>query len=264
MAPVFVVSVLAAVLVTWVQTRGKITWSKLKVDFSRFNPLSRLKQMLFSRDSFVRLLKELLKVLLIVAVSFLYLKSRQGTIVSLSQSSYSLGLAKVAQLMGGLFVRITPLILLIGVGDYLWEWHKLHEKMKMSKQEIKDEHKEQEGNPMLKSKLRARQRAIVMNKMMQKLPEADLLLVNPTHYAIAIKYDTSKAPAPYVLAKGRGALAKKIRRKAREIGLSIVTNKPLARLMYYQVKVGSLIPPSTYKAVALILAGIFRSRRTRN
>lgn len=259
--PVFAITFFAALLAGIMQTSGKITWNKLAPDFSRFNVVSRLKQMIFSMESIVRLIKELIKVVLIVTISYLYIMSRKDTLGQLSAGSHVESMMLILSMITGLLIRLLPIILLIGLGDYIWEKYQMFQKMKMTKQEIKEEHKEQEGDPFLKGKLKQRQRALVMNSMMKAAEEADVLIVNPTEYAVALKYDSKKAPAPFLLAKGRGVVAQKLRKIARSKRIPIIENKPLARLMYYNAKVGSLIPPAAYRAVALILSRILKSRR---
>ncbi|MBN2722543.1 MAG: EscU/YscU/HrcU family type III secretion system export apparatus switch protein [Deltaproteobacteria bacterium] len=259
--PVLVVTMFAAALAGVMQTGGRITWNKLAPDFSRFNVVSRLKQMIFSKDSFVRLVRELIKVILIVSISYYYIISKTDQLSKLSLSDYSGAIPVVLTLVTGLVLRLLPIIFLLGMGDYIWEKYQMNEKMKMTKHEIKEEHKEQEGDPHIKGKLKQRQRAMVMNAMMKDAENADVLIVNPTEYAVALKYDSMKAPAPYLLAKGRGVVASRLRKIARSRQIPVVENKPLARLMYYNAEVGSLIPPAAYKAVALILARIFKRRR---
>lgn len=159
--------------------------------------------------------------------------------------------------MFGVATKISLLYLIIGVIDLIYQRRKFNEDMKMTKQEVKDEFKNTEGNPTIKQQQRRRMREASQRRMMQKLPEADVVITNPTHFAVAIKYDLSIADAPVVLAKGEDYLAMKIKEIARENDVEIVENKPLARALYASVDVGEKIPQELYQAVAEVLAFVY-------
>ena len=154
-------------------------------------------------------------------------------------------------------IRVSVIYLLIGLSDYAYQKYKFSEDMKMTKQEVKDEYKDQEGDPQIKGKQKQRMREASQRRMMQKLPEADVVITNPTHYAVAIKYDPDEYEAPVVLAKGEDYLAQKIKDAAKEHHIEIVENKPLARMLYANVEVGELVPPELYQAVAEVLAFVY-------
>ena len=147
--------------------------------------------------------------------------------------------------------------MIIAFLDYFYQKWKFNEDMKMTKQEVKDEYKNQEGDPQVKGKQKQRMREASMRRMMQQLPEADVVITNPTHYAVAIKYDPDKFDAPYVLAKGEDFLAQRIKEIAKENNIEIVENKPLARMLYANVDIGGLVPPELYQAVAEVLAFVY-------
>ena len=167
------------------------------------------------------------------------------------------GILQIGRLVVNLGIRISLFYMIIAVLDYVYQRVKFKKDMKMTKQEVKDEYKNQEGDPQIKSKQRQRMQEASRRRMMQQLPQADVVITNPTHYAVAIKYDPEIYDAPYVIAKGADYLAQKIREAAKENHIEIVENKPLARMLYANVDVGSVVPPELYQAVAEVLAFVY-------
>ena len=163
-----------------------------------------------------------------------------------------------AEAVTDLGIRIAALYMLIAFGDFAYQKSKFKNDMKMSKQEIKEEFKQQEGDPQVKGKIRQKMREVSMRRMMQDLPQADVVITNPTHYAVAIKYDPKVADAPLVIAKGEDYLAARIKEVARENHVEIVENKPLARMLYANVEIGEAVPPELYQAVAEVLAFVYQ------
>ena len=153
------------------------------------------------------------------------------------------------------------ILIFIAVIDYFYERYEYEKNLKMSKQDIKDEHKNSEGDPLIKSKIKQRQREMAMRRMMQEIPSADVVITNPTHYAIALKYDENQMEAPKVVAKGTDFIAQKIKLIAKEHDVMMVENRPLARAMYDQVEIGDQVPEQFFKAVAEILAYVYRMKR---
>ncbi len=258
--PVIAGALLAAIGTTMAQTRGTVAWERLAPDPSRFDIVSRLKQMIMSKESLARLVKELVKVIIIVWIAYSFISGNINKIRYLVFMQPAQGLSVFTNLAVGLVIRLLPAILVIAALDYAWERYLMEEKMMMTKQEVKQEHKEQEGDPHVKGRMKSRMRAMVLNKLIKEVPNSDVVIVNPDHFAVAIKYDALKAPAPYILAKGRGPIALKIRELARKNNVPVMPNPSLARFMYFKVKVGALVPPETYKAVAAILAAVYRLR----
>lgn len=152
--------------------------------------------------------------------------------------------------------------IVIGAADWIYQKHKFHEEMKMTKQEVKDEYKNTEGNPEIKGKQRQRMQEASRRRMMQDVPKADVIITNPTHLAVALKYDSNESKAPVVLAKGEDYLALKIREVAKENHVEIVENKPLARMLYANVDIGQEIPPELYQAVAEVLAMVYNMKNS--
>ena len=149
--------------------------------------------------------------------------------------------------------------MIFAMADFLYQKWKFKEDMKMSKQEVKDEYKNSEGDPQIKSQIKQRMRQASQRRMMQSVPEADVVITNPTHLAVAIRYDSTESDAPVVIAKGEDYLAQKIKEVAREHSIEIVENKPLARMLYHNVDIGSQIPPELYQAVAEVLATVYKA-----
>ena len=148
----------------------------------------------------------------------------------------------------------------IGLADFIYQKHKFNEDMKMTKQEVKDEYKNTEGDPQIKGRQRRKMQEVSQKRMMQDVPKADVVITNPTHFAVALKYEAEVSSAPVVLAKGEDYLAQKIKEVARENKIEIVENKPLARMLYHNVDVGAEIPPELYQAVAEVLAAVYKAK----
>jgi flagellar biosynthetic protein FlhB len=155
-------------------------------------------------------------------------------------------------------IRCALLLLVLAIFDFAYKKWQDEKDLKMSRKEIKDEYKQSEGDPMLKSKIREKQRQLATSRMMQDVPKADVIITNPTHYAVGIKYDTARGVAPYVLAKGRDLVAKNIKKVAKEHDIPIVENKPLAQALYKEIDIGDFIPPNLYEAVAEVLAYVYK------
>lgn len=157
-------------------------------------------------------------------------------------------------------IKISIVYLVIGLADFIYQKHKFNEDMKMTKQEVKDEYKNTEGDPQIKGRQRRKMQEVSQKRMMQDVPKADVVITNPTHFAVALKYEAEVSSAPVVLAKGEDYLAQKIKEVARENKIEIVENKPLARMLYHNVDVGAEIPPELYQAVAEVLAAVYKAK----
>ena len=254
--PVFAAGVFIVFVCDVVQVKWKPTSKPLKPKFSKLNPLKGFKRF-FSANSIVELIKSLGKLAVVGYVAYSYLKDRLGQVFILYDMSLNQAIALIGEIVTDLGVRIAAVYMVIAFLDFAYQKWKYKEDMKMTKQEVKDEYKNQEGDPQVKSKQKQRMREASMRRMMQQLPEADVVITNPTHYAVAIKYDPDKYDAPYVLAKGENYLAQRIKDIAKENDIEIVENKPLARMLYANVEVGELIPPELYQAVAEVLAFVY-------
>ncbi|MCY7801442.1 EscU/YscU/HrcU family type III secretion system export apparatus switch protein, partial [Bacillus haynesii] len=152
-------------------------------------------------------------------------------------------------------------LIFLAVLDYLYQKFDYEKNIRMSKQDIKDEYKKTEGDPLIKSKIKQKQKEMAMRRMMQEVPKADVIITNPTHYAVALKYDENKMDAPFILAKGVDLMALKIRQIAKEHDVMTVENRPLARALYDQVEIDQAVPEEFFKAVAEILAYVYKTKQ---
>ncbi len=255
--PFFIVGVIAMVILDILQVKWKITTKPMQPKLSKFNPMNGIKR-IFSKDSLIELLKSIAKIILIAVITYMSVQENLHNLLLL----YDISLMRAVMLVGSIVLdtglRISLAYLVLGFADLIYQKWKFHEDMKMTKQEVKDEYKNAEGDPQIKSKQRARMREASQRRMMQDVPKADVVITNPTHYAVALKYDAEEAQAPVVLAKGTDYLALQIKEKAKEADVEIVENKPLARMLYANVEIGEEIPPELYQTVAEILAAVYR------
>ncbi len=255
-APFLIVGFLVAFITNLLQVKWKITGKPLQPKFNKLNPVNGFKR-IFSKNSLMELVKSVLKLTLIGYVVYDYLKKNMPPIYQLYDISLNQGIAQVGMLVINLGIRIALFYMLIAALDFAYQKIKFKNDMKMTKQEVKDEYKNQEGDPQIKGKQRQRMMEASRRRMMQQLPEADVVITNPTHFAVAIKYEPEVYDAPYVVAKGADYLAQKIKDVAKENHIEIVENKPLARMLYANVDVGSVVPPELYQAVAEVLAFVY-------
>ena len=255
-APFLLVGVFVSFVTNIVQVKWRPTTKPLKPKLSKLNPINGFKRF-FSLNSLVELVKSFLKIGLVVYVVYSYLKKNMPALYQFYDLSLNQGIMQVGMLVVNLGIRISLFYMIIAFLDYVYQKIKFKNDMKMTKQEVKDEYKNQEGDPQIKSKQRQRMQEASRRRMMQQLPQADVVITNPTHYAVAIKYDQEIYDAPYVVAKGADYLAQKIKEAAKENHIEIVENKPLARMLYANVDVGGVVPPELYQAVAEVLAFVY-------
>ena len=198
--------------------------------------------------------------MIIFYVAYSTLKDRAGKLFVLYDIDLKGSIALVGDIIIDTGLKISIFYFLIGIIDYVYQKRKFNEDMKMTKQEVKDEFKDTEGDPQIKQKQRQKMQEVSQRRMMKSVPEADVVITNPTHIAVALKYDSEESTAPIVVAKGEDYVANKIKEVAKENGVMITENKPLARALYATVDIGQEIPPELYEAVAEILALVYNSR----
>lgn len=256
LAPIFIIGVIISIVTDLIQVRWKPTTKPLQPKLSKFNPISGLKKIISARSIF-ELVKSILKIVIICYVAFSTLKDKREIIFRLYDIPLNLAISYIGDIIINLGIKISSVYMIVGAIDYFYQKHKFSEDMKMTKQEVKDEYKNAEGNPEIKGKIRSKMHEASRRRMMQSLPNADVVITNPTHFAVAIQYDAEKLKAPVVVAKGEDYLAQKIKDSAKEYHIEIVENKPLARMLYYNVDVGTEIPPELYQAVAEVLAYVY-------
>ncbi len=255
-APVLIVTLVVAVASDIFQVKWMVTTKPLMPKFSKINPLSGFKR-IFSVNSVVELVKSIAKIGLIVYISYSYLKEQWHILFLLYDMPLLQAIQLIGELVTDLGIRIAMVYMIIALADYIYQRFKFSRDMRMTKQEIKDEYKQQEGDPQIKGKIRQKMREVSQKRMMQSIPQADVVITNPTHYAVAIQYDPEVADAPIVVAKGEDYLAQKIKEAAKEHKVEIVENKSLARMLYANVDVGQQVPPELFQAVAEVLAFVY-------
>jgi len=256
MAPILLIGFAVAFVCDLVQVGWKPTTKPMKPKFNKLNPISGFKKF-FSVNSLVELIKSIAKIGLIVYICYNYLRDKWIIVFNLYDMPLMQAIQIVADIATNLGIRISIVYMIIAFADLIYQRVKFKLDMRMSKQEIKEEYKQQEGDPQVKGKIRQKMREVSQRRMMQSLPQADVVITNPTHYAVAIKYDPEVADAPIVIAKGEDYLAAKIKEVAKEHKIEIVENKPLARMLYANVDVGQAVPPELYQAVAEVLAFVY-------
>jgi flagellar biosynthetic protein FlhB len=259
MLPFAVGLALVAIAIGLVQTRGNVSSKPARPDLSRINPLSGLKR-IFGADAAFNLLKSSLKLAILGTVTYLVLRRAWPHFIELGDARTS----DIAAALSGATTRLALTVgiafLALGALDFGVQFFKLEKSLKMSRQEVVQEHREQEGDPHIKARIRqiARQRA--RQRMLTAVAKADVVVTNPTHIAIALKYDAAVSPAPIVVAMGERKLAERIKLLAKQANVPLVENKPLARALLATCTVGAPIPPAMYVAVAEILAFVYRMR----
>ncbi len=259
-APVFAAAFAVAFISDVVQVKWQPTAKPLTPKFSKINPINGFKK-IFSKDKIVELLKSLVKLVLLGYMAYSTLKGEFSVLFALFDMELSNAIRVIGDIAINLGLKISALYIAIGFADFGYQKWKFAEDMKMTKQEVKDEWKNAEGDPAVKGKQKQRMMEASRRRMMQAVPSADVVITNPTHFAVAIKYDVNIFDAPYVVAKGEDFLAARIKERAAEAGVEIVENKPLARMLYYNVDLGTPIPPELYQTVAEILAAIYNARK---
>ena len=256
--PFFIFGVIITILINIVQVGWKVSTKMLQPKFDKTNPINGFKR-IFSSQSVFELVKSIVKIGLIALIAYFSIKGHANDLFILYEIPLNQAIALVGTIIIDTGLRISLVYLIVGVADFAYQKHKFNEDMKMTKQEVKDEYKNTEGDPQIKGRQRARMREASQRRMMQDVPKADVVITNPTHIAVALKYDAEVSKAPVVLAKGEELLAKKIKDVAKENNISIVENKPLARMLYSNVDIGEEIPAELYQSVAEVLAAVYQA-----
>lgn len=256
--PFLLVAILLGVVSHGVQTRWNVAFQALRPKFSKLNPFTGIKN-LFSLKKVVELIKNLIKTSLLLVLLYNILKEdvvQVARMIDMNPLNSAVFMLKMAF---DLVVKVCMTFTVVAFFDYLYQRWEYERDLKMTKQEVKDEYKQTEGNPEIKGRIRRLQRQMAMSRMIQKVPQADVIVRNPTHFAVALKYDPDKQGAPIVLAKGQDELALRIIKTGEENGVSIVENRPLARALYAACELDREIPAEFYGAVAEILVYIYKA-----
>jgi flagellar biosynthetic protein FlhB len=254
--PFMAVLLFVGVAASVVQVRPKITMSVLQPKLSRINPIGGFKQR-FGPASLVELAKNLLKLAAVAAPAFYLLWKHRMELLALGDVAPAAAGAFAASLAVKIGLAVAGVYVAIAIADYVWQKYRFEKQIRMTRHEVKQEHRQQEIAPELKAMQRRRQREMARRRMLADVPNADVVITNPTHYAIALKYEAQQG-APQVVAKGVDLLALRIREIAQENGVTRVENRALARELYDRVEIGAVIPPELFGAVAEVLAYVYR------
>ncbi|AYE33417.1 fused FliR family export protein/FlhB family type III secretion system protein [Clostridium septicum] len=255
--PIVVPIMLAGVVASLMQTGFLVTKDAIKPSFGKLNPINGFKNM-FSKKAMIDLIKNIIMVSIVAFIGYSYVKDNFSSIIQIGNLYLPTLGVEVKNLVLGIFTKITILLIALAAIDYFVQFRLYNKDLRMTKQEVKEEYKQMEGDPQLKSKIKQKQREMSQRRMMQSVGDATVVITNPTHLAVAIKYEDGENEAPRVIAKGADNIAMKIKELAKESEVPIIENKPLARLIYNQVEIDEEIPQDMYQAVAEILAMVYK------
>ena len=253
--PIMVAIMLVGLAINLVQVGWNFTTEPLGFDLNKLNPISGFSKII-SKRSLVELVKSLFKILIIGLFIYENLKDELLQMPKLIYLDLAVSMTQIADIIFMMAFKICAIFFALAILDYMYQKWEHNENLKMTKQEVKEEFKQMEGDPQIKGKIKQKQREMAMSRMMREVPQADVIVTNPTHFAVALRYAEGMR-APEVVAKGQDLVAQKIKEVAREAGVVIVENKPLARALFASVEIGETVPPELYKAVAEVLAYVY-------
>lgn len=259
LAPMLAAVLVAGLASNMAQVGFVYSTESLTPDLSRLDPVKGMARM-FSARALMELLKSLAKVAVLGWVVWAFFRDEAGTVVSLGAIPVGDASRVAGDLIWRLSIRVCSVLLVIASLDYIYQRMQFEKSIRMTKQEVKEEFRRSEGDPQIKAAIRRRQRDAARKRMMQDVPTADVVVTNPTHYAVALRYDGETMAAPVVVAKGQRLIAQRIKEIAKEHHVPLVENKPVARALYASAEVGDPIPVELYQAVAEILAFVYRLR----
>ncbi|MGI6727461.1 MAG: flagellar biosynthesis protein FlhB [Anaerovoracaceae bacterium] len=257
--PIVLILAFTAVVVTGAQTRFLVSGDLLKFKFSRISIIQGFKRM-FSLRSLVQLLKSIIKIVVIMSVIFTSLKGLLVIMPDVLNASLNDNIAFMLDRVKSMVYKICLIFVGVAILDFAYQKFEYEKKLRMTKQEVKDEYKLTEGDPFIKGRIKEKQQKISLNRMIQQIPTADVIVRNPTHYAIALKYDIEKDPAPIVVAKGQDYTAQKIIEIGEKNKIPIKENKPLARGLYEAVEINEYVPVEFYQIVAELMAWVYSNK----
>ena len=255
--PLLLITSVLAIVATGAQTKFLVSGKSIRPQFKRLNPIEGIKK-LFSLQNMVELIKSILKIIILIAVIYNIVIDDMVQVVRTMDMDIIVSGTYMLEMVMTLVLRICIAFLAIAALDFMYQWWEYERKLKMSKQEVKEEYKQTEGNPEIKSRIRNIQNQRARQRMMQAVPGADVVVRNPTHFAVALKYDADRWGAPVVLAKGQDELALRIVRVAEESGVAVIENPPLARGIYASTDLAQEIPQEYYGAVAEVLVYVYK------
>jgi flagellar biosynthetic protein FlhB len=259
MMPLFALLIIITIFGTVVQTGFMWSPEAMQFKFENINPLNGIKK-LFSKRSAIEVLKSILKICLLAYIAYSIIIKELPAILSLPGKDTRAIIEYLGTTCFYLAIKVSIIFLFIAVLDYLFQKWQHKKDLMMTHQEVKEEFKEREGNPLVKSRIRSLQRDMARRRMIEDVKTADVIVTNPTHFAIGLKYQFGAMLAPKIVAKGAGFVAEKIKEVARMHNVPLIENKPIARALFYAVKVGDYIPEQFYVIVAELLAAVYRQR----
>ena len=268
LVPFFAFLFLAVLFAIGIQMQGLFTLKAIKPKLEKYAPSKLMKTLidkfnLFKPKKIVDLTKAFIIIIVVSIFSYIVIMKRKVEILSLLGVKVETFFVKLGAILSEIIINICIALLIVGILDWIYQKYEYTKSLKMTKQQVKDERKQAEGDPTIKSKIRSIQMQMAKSRMMAKVPEADVVVANPTHYAVALKYDATKAPAPVVVAKGVDLMAFKIREIAENNGVTVVENPPLARTLYKLVQIDAIIPAELFATVAEVLAYIYKKKTGR-
>lgn len=255
--PIFAIAIVVSIVGNIIQFGFLMTGEPFKMKLNKLNPINGFKQ-IFSMKSVVQFLKSILKVTIVGIFVYMMLKKEWSSIIMLNHLPIEGMIGYVGGVTLQLGLQIGAVLIVLSFADYIYQRYEHNKSLRMSKQDIKDEFKKTEGDPIIKGRIREKQRRMALMRMMQEVPKADVVITNPTHFAIALKYDASKMEAPTIIAKGMDHVALRIKEIAKENGVMTMENRPLARALYERAEIGDTIPADLFQAVAEILAQVYK------
>ncbi len=255
--PILAIALVISLTASFAQVGSLFTMEPLKPKLNKLNPINGIKR-IFSMRGLTELIKSLLKITIVGVVAWKSIRAEENNIVKLMDQELTTAAVYISSTAIDVAIKICAMMVMIAILDYGYQWWQYEKDLKMTKHEVKEEYKEMEGNPEIRQRIKQRQREMSMRRMLTEVPKADVVITNPTHYAVAVRYDAKKASAPVVVAKGQDYMALRIKEIAKENGVETVENKPLAQALYKTVDIGQQVPPELYQAVAEILAFVYR------
>ncbi|MBQ3567163.1 MAG: flagellar biosynthesis protein FlhB [Oscillospiraceae bacterium] len=254
--PIVLIASAVGIIATVVQTRGLVSFKSIQPKFSRMNPLNGIKN-LFSIKGIIELLKSVVKIVVLFFVIYSTLKNEVAKLPKMMDMDLAEAIPELGSILWSMSIKVMVAFVFVAGLDFMYQKWDYEKKLKMTKQEVKEEYKMTEGDPKIKGKIKQKQQQMSRQRMMQAVPEANVVIRNPTHYAVALKYDHEKNSAPVIVAKGEDYMALKIIEIAQEHDIPIMENKPLARALYSEVDIGREIPSEFYGPVAEVLAYVY-------
>ena len=255
--PIFLAIIIGGLFINLIQTKGNISAEKIRPNLQRLNPIANFRN-LFSTRRLFEAFKSVLKIALAVAIGYSVIHGRMDVIavtgIKQNPLEYISTFGKYGFEVG---IKLAGAFLILAILDYMYQRWENEKKLMMTRQEVKEDYKQSEGDPLVKQRQRQRARQIAMTRMLREVPGADVVITNPVEVAVALKYESGEMPAPTVVAKGKGRIAQRIRDLASEFDIPIYPDPPLARALYAACEVGDLIPYELYRTIAEVLAWVY-------